>query len=147
MSCVSRRHNGGSNVVITIQDDGRGLDPGDSGQSDRKRLSPDATLSERSSINLIFLPGFSTAQQGDERLRSRRGHGRGEAPVRIVARLRSALRAPRPGTTLHADVAITLAIIEGLLVEIGQDQFIVPMSAVTENVELSRGPSVAEQRP
>jgi two-component system chemotaxis sensor kinase CheA len=42
------------------------------------------------------------------------------------------------GTTISLTLPLTLAIIDGLLVEIGSDQFIVPMSAVTENVELAR---------
>jgi two-component system chemotaxis sensor kinase CheA len=42
------------------------------------------------------------------------------------------------GTTVSLTLPLTLAIIDGLLVEIGPDKFIVPMSAVTENVEISR---------
>jgi two-component system chemotaxis sensor kinase CheA len=42
------------------------------------------------------------------------------------------------GTKLTLTLPLTLAIIDGLLVEIGRDQFIIPMSVVTENVELSR---------
>ena len=45
---------------------------------------------------------------------------------------------PGCGTTITLTLPLTLAIIDGLLVEIGRDQFIVPMSVVTENVELQR---------
>ena len=45
---------------------------------------------------------------------------------------------PGAGTSISLTLPLTLAIIDGLLVEIGGDQFIVPMSVVTENVELNR---------
>jgi two-component system chemotaxis sensor kinase CheA len=87
---------------------------------------------------LIFRPGFSTA----EKITSVSGRGVG---MDVVKRQFEALRGrvvlsskAGQGTTITLTLPLTLAIIDGLLVEIGRDQFIVPMSVVTENVELHR---------
>ena len=95
-------------------------------------------LSEREMYELIFRPGFSTAKQ----VTNVSGRGVG---MDVVKRQFEALRgrvalASEAGksTTLTLTLPLTLAIIDGLLVEIGQDQFIVPMSVVNENVEINR---------
>jgi two-component system chemotaxis sensor kinase CheA len=130
----------GSNVVITITDDGRGLDP----EAIRAKavekgiIGAETKLSEREMYDLIFLPGFSTAKQ----VTNVSGRGVG---MDVVKRQIEALHGQvamsstvGKGTTLSLTLPLTLAIIDGLLVEIGSDQFIVPMSVVTENVELPR---------
>jgi two-component system chemotaxis sensor kinase CheA len=130
----------GSNVVITITDDGRGLDP----EAIRAKavekgiLAAEAKLSEREMYELIFRPGFSTAKQ----VTNVSGRGVG---MDVVKRQFEALHGQVAissvvgrGTTLTLTLPLTLAIIDGLLVEIGGDQFIVPMAVVTENVELPR---------
>jgi len=128
----------GSNVIVTIRDDGKGLDLKAirAKAVDRKLIAPDATLSEKEIINLIFLPGFSTA----EKVTSVSGRGVGMDVVRRqVEALRGTIQVetrPGAGTTVALSLPLTLAIIEGQLVEIGHDQFIVPMSAVAENVEI-----------
>jgi two-component system chemotaxis sensor kinase CheA len=130
----------GSNVVITITDDGRGIDAAAvrAKAVEKGLVAADAKLSEREINELIFRPGFSTA----EKITSVSGRGVG---MDVVKRQFEALRgqiavASRAGigTTITLTLPLTLAIIDGLLVEIGRDQFIVPMSVVTENVELLR---------
>lgn len=130
----------GSNVMVTIQDDGRGLDAEAiyAKALERHLIPPDAALSEKEIFHLIFLPGFSTAKQVTKV--SGRGVG-----MDVVKRQIDALRgtvtifsAAGRGTTISLSLPLTLAIIDGLLVEIGGDQFILPMSMVTENVELHR---------
>jgi two-component system chemotaxis sensor kinase CheA len=130
----------GSNVLITIHDDGRGLDAGKlrAKAIEKKLVAADAVLTQREIFNLILLPGFSTA----ERVTSVSGRGVG---MDVVKRELDALGGslsiasePGHGTTISATLPLTLAIIDGLLVEIGRDQFIIPMSAVQENVELQR---------
>ncbi|MBL9166627.1 MAG: chemotaxis protein CheA [Verrucomicrobiales bacterium] len=130
----------GSNVVVTIQDDGKGLDTAAiRAKAVEKQLIPaDASLSDKEIFNLIFLPGFSTAQQ----VTSISGRGVG---MDVVKRQIDALRGSVSiasevgvGTTIALTLPLTLAIIDGLLVELGGDQFIIPMSIVTENVELLR---------
>lgn len=130
----------GSNVVVTIRDDGKGLDTSAirAKAIEKKLIAPDAVLSEKEIFNLIFLPGFSTARQ----ITSVSGRGVGMDVVkRQIDALRGAVAITSEvgkGTSIALTLPLTLAIIDGLLVEIGRDQYIVPMSVVTENVELQR---------
>jgi two-component system, chemotaxis family, sensor kinase CheA len=128
----------GSQVIVTIREDGRGLDVEAIRRKavERKLIAPDAVLSEKEAVNLIFLPGFSTARQ----VTGVSGRGVG---MDVVKRQTEALRGsihveskPGQGTAVSLHLPLTLAIIEGQLLEIGADQFIVPMSAVAENVDL-----------
>jgi two-component system chemotaxis sensor kinase CheA len=130
----------GSNVVITITDDGRGIDQEAirAKAVEKGLIAAEARLSEREMYELIFRPGFSTAKQ----VSNVSGRGVG---MDVVKRQFEALRGQVTisseagnGTTITLRLPLTLAIIDGLLVEIGRDQFIVPMSVVTENVELQR---------
>ncbi len=128
----------GAQVVVTIQDDGRGL-PLDMIRAkaiEKKLIAPDAVLSEKEIVNLIFLPGFSTAKT----VTSVSGRGVGMDVVRRqIEALRGTIKVTSGqggGTSVTLGLPLTLAIIEGQLLEIGVDQFIVPMSAVAENVEL-----------
>jgi two-component system chemotaxis sensor kinase CheA len=127
-------------VVITIEDDGKGIDAEAvrAKAVEKKLISANASLTEKELLDLLFLPGFSTARE----ITSVSGRGVG---MDVVKRQFDALRgqiamASRPGqgTKLTLTLPLTLAIIDGLLVEIGRDQFIVPMAIVTENVELQR---------
>ena len=128
----------GSNVVVSIADDGRGMDAAAirAHGIEKQIIAPEATLSNREIFNLIFLPGFSTARQ----VTAVSGRGVG---MDVVRRQIDALRGsvsvasePGRGATISLTLPLTLAIIDGLLVEVERDQFILPMSAVTENVEL-----------
>jgi two-component system chemotaxis sensor kinase CheA len=128
----------GSNVVVSIEDDGKGVDAAALRDRaiEKQLIAPDATLSTREILNLVFLPGFSTARE----VTAVSGRGVG---MDVVRRQIEALRGsvaissePGHGTTVALTLPLTLAIIEGLLVEVERDQFILPMSAVTENVEL-----------
>jgi two-component system chemotaxis sensor kinase CheA len=130
----------GSNVVVSIRDDGRGLDKNRIlAKAIAKHLvPPDASLSDKEIFNLIFLPGFSTAEQ----ITNVSGRGVGMDVVkRKIELLRGSISIesePQKGTTISLTLPLTLAIIDGLLVEVGTDQYIVPMSLVAENVELHR---------
>ena len=128
----------GSDVVVSVEDDGRGIDR-DAVRAkavERQLIAADASLSDRDIFNLILLPGFSTAKQ----VTNVSGRGVGmDAVKRQIDLLHGGLSLasePGKGTRISINLPLTLAIIDGLLVEIGRDQFIVPMSAVTENVEL-----------
>jgi len=128
----------GSHVVIAIQDDGRGLDPDlIRAKAVEKGIIPaTATLSTKDILNLIFLPGFSTAKK----VTSVSGRGVGMDVVKKqVDALRGSIQLSSKvglGTTVSLMLPLTLAIIDGLLVEIDGTPFILPMSAVSENVEL-----------
>jgi two-component system chemotaxis sensor kinase CheA len=130
----------GSHVVISIEDDGAGISPSviRAKAIDKKVIAPDAVLSDRELLNLVLLPGFSTAKS----VTSVSGRGVGMDVVkRQVDALRGSLTLSSEegkGTKIALGLPLTLAIIEGLIVQVGADQFIVPMSAITENVELER---------
>ncbi len=138
----------GCDVVVSIQDDGRGIDRAAvrAKAVEKQLIAADASLSDKDIFNLILMPGFSTARQ----VTSVSGRGVGmDAVKRQIDALRGALSLASEegkGTRVSITLPLTLAIIEGLLVQIGGDQFIVPMAAVTENVELLSSPEGAQQR-
>jgi two-component system chemotaxis sensor kinase CheA len=130
----------GANVVITIEDDGKGLDVEaiKSRAVERGLIEQDAEMSESEIFDLIFVPGFSTA----ERVTSVSGRGVG---MDVVKRKIDALRGSieitsekTKGTTITLALPLTLAIIDGLLVEAGEDRFVLPLSLVEECVELRK---------
>jgi two-component system, chemotaxis family, sensor kinase CheA len=128
----------GSDVVISIQDDGRGIDKAAvlAKAIEKQLVAPDASLSDKDVFNLILLPGFSTARE----VTNVSGRGVGmDAVKRQIDALRGSLSLQSEagmGTRISITLPLTLAIIEGLLVELGRDQYIIPMAMVTENVEL-----------
>ncbi len=131
----------GAHVIIKIMDDGRGLDKEAIRKKalERKLLALDAKPSDSELFNLIFLPGFSTAKT----VTNLSGRGVGMDVVkRQIDALRGAVSLssePGHGTRVTLTLPLTLAIIDGLLVEIDGDRFILPMSIVNENVELTAG--------
>ncbi|MEO8660722.1 MAG: chemotaxis protein CheA, partial [Bryobacteraceae bacterium] len=131
----------GSDVVVSIQDDGAGIDRAAvrAKAVARQIILPDDNLSDKEILNLILLPGFSTAQN----VTSVSGRGVGMDVVkRHIDALRGSLSLtsePGRGACVSLTLPLTLAIIDGLLVEAGESQYIIPMAAVTENVELPRG--------
>jgi two-component system, chemotaxis family, sensor kinase CheA len=130
----------GSHVVISIEDDGKGIDRRAVRDKaiDKKLISADAAMGDGELLNLILLPGFSTAQK----VTSVSGRGVGMDVVKKqIDSLRGSLNLASEegkGSKVSLALPLTLAIIDGLIVEVGPDQFIIPMSAVTENVELEQ---------
>ncbi len=128
----------GSSVVIRIEDDGRGIDRQAvrAKAIEKQLVSPDAVLSDKDIFDLILLPGFSTARQ----VTSVSGRGVGmDAVKRQIDLLRGVLALDSKdgkGVRVSISLPLTLAIIDGLLVQTGEERFIVPMAAVMENVEL-----------
>ncbi|WP_439629665.1 chemotaxis protein CheA [Shinella sp.] len=132
-------HQTGGEVIITIKDDGRGIN------RERVRakaessgiIQPGATLTDQDLLQLIFQPGFSTAQA----VTNLSGRGVG---MDVVKKTVEALRGtiditskPGEGSTVSLRIPLTLAIIEGLLVRVGQGCYVIPLSAVEECLELS----------
>jgi two-component system chemotaxis sensor kinase CheA len=130
----------GSDVVVSITDDGAGLDRAAirAKAVSKQIIAPDANLSDKEILNLILLPGFSTAQT----VTGVSGRGVGMDVVkRQIDALRGSLTLasePGQGASVSLGLPLTLAIIDGLLVEAGESQYIIPMAVVTENVELPR---------
>lgn len=130
----------GSSVVIEISDDGAGLDPNAirAKAVERGLLAPDATPSDRDLFQLIFKPGFSTAKV----VSNVSGRGVGMDVVkRAIDGLRGAVEVESVrgvGMTIRFRLPLTLAIIDGLLVGVGESSYVLPMSVVEECVELTR---------
>jgi two-component system chemotaxis sensor kinase CheA len=127
-------HQGGC-VVIEIADDGRGLDPIRirAKAIERGLIPADAPLDGRETLELIFAPGFSTAEQVSDL--SGRGVGM-DVVRRNLERLRGKVEIeslPGRGTTFTITLPLTLAIIEGLIVAVGGQRFVIPTLAVRES--------------
>jgi two-component system chemotaxis sensor kinase CheA len=138
----------GSDVVVSVSDDGGGINRAAvrAKAVSRGMISADAELSDRDLLNLILLPGFSTSQSVTNI--SGRGVGMDVVKKQIEA-LRGSLSIVSEegkGTTMSLSLPLTLAIIEGLIVQVGEDQFIIPMAAITENVELDRAQRARNNR-
>ncbi|HML79581.1 chemotaxis protein CheA [Geobacter sulfurreducens] len=130
----------GDSVLITITDDGAGLDKEAIRAKgvDRGLVTTGAELTDKEIYNLIFAPGFSTAKK----VTSVSGRGVG---MDVVKRAIDALRGTidiaserGKGSTITIKLPLTLAIIESLLVKIGTDCFVMPLSIVEECIELTR---------
>lgn len=130
----------GDSVLITITDDGAGLDKEviRAKAIEKGLLSATAELSEKEIFAQIFAPGFSTAKK----VTSVSGRGVGMDVVkRAIDALRGSIEISSQrgtGTTISVRIPLTLAIIESLLVKIGADRFVIPLSLVDECVELTR---------
>lgn len=128
----------GSEVLIRITDDGKGMDPAviRAKAVEKGLLAPDTELSDHETLKLIFQPGFSTA----EKVTSISGRGVGMDVVhRAIDSLRGAIEIKSElghGTTITIRLPLTLAIIEGLQVQVGDGFFVIPLSLVEECVEL-----------
>ncbi|MFA7535667.1 MAG: chemotaxis protein CheA [Desulfuromonadales bacterium] len=130
----------GANVLIEVRDDGRGLDRAAIRQRGIAQglIGAEAEIGDRDLLNLIFLPGFSTASS----VTSVSGRGVGMDVVkRAVEALRGSIEVqsrPGEGTTFQVLLPLTLAIIDGLLVRSATSFYILPLSAVEECVQLRR---------
>jgi two-component system chemotaxis sensor kinase CheA len=136
---LSARHSGAS-VLIGVSDDGSGIDA----EAVRNRavekglVSPDAQLSEAETFALIFQPGFSTAQKVTDV--SGRGVGMDVVRQRVDS-LRGSIEVvskPGLGTGVTLRLPLTLAIIDGLLVSVGDASFVLPLANTLECIELTR---------
>ncbi len=136
---LSAKHAGG-NVVIDITDDGKGLDKAAIRKKSIEKglISADVELSEKELFSMIFAPGFSTSSE----ITSVSGRGVGMDVVKkTIEALRGSVEVssePGTGTSVTLKLPLTLAIIEGLLVDIGKQYFILPLSLVKECVELTK---------
>jgi two-component system chemotaxis sensor kinase CheA len=121
-------------IVIEIGDDGRGLDRARIFRKavERGLAAPDAVLSDNEVYQLIFEPGFSTA----EKVTDVSGRGVGMDVVRKhIGKLRGRIEissTPGAGTVFQLKLPLTLAIIDGLVVLAGGERYIVPIFAVRE---------------
>jgi two-component system chemotaxis sensor kinase CheA len=134
---LSAYHAGGS-VVVELRDDGRGLDREKILKKaiEKGMIDADRKLSDGEIFNLIFEPGFSTA----DKVTDVSGRGVGMDVVRRnVEALHGRIEItsePGKGSTFTMRLPLTLAITDGMLVKVGGEQYIVP----TMNINLSFRP-------
>ncbi len=133
---LSACHDSGG-ILIRIEDDGRGIrrDKVLAKAIEKGLVEAGATLSESQIDNLIFEPGFSTAEQ----ITNLSGRGVGMDVVRRnIEGLRGTVTiASRPGagTTVEIRLPLTLAIIDGFLVRVGECFFVIPLDHVIECID------------
>ncbi len=135
---LAARHSGAS-VLISVSDDGGGIDA----EAVRIRavekglVAADAVLTQAETFALLFEPGFSTAKA----VTDVSGRGVGMDVVRQrVDRLRGSIDVaskPGVGTQVTLRLPLTLAIIDGLLVSVGDAYFVLPLANTLECIELT----------
>ncbi|MCB1058874.1 MAG: chemotaxis protein CheA [Calditrichaeota bacterium] len=131
---LSAAHEGGS-VLITLRDDGRGLNRERilAKAIERGIVDQNQQLSDKEIYNLIFLPGFSTA----EKITDVSGRGVGMDVVRTnIEKLRGSVEidsTPGKGSVFRIRLPLTLAIIDGMVIKTGSQKFIIPTIAITES--------------
>lgn len=129
---VLKAYYSGANVIIQITDDGAGIDP----EIIREKailkgiIPPERKLSKKEILDLIFLPGFSTAKKvtdvsgrgvGMDVVKKKISEIRGEVEVDSEVGL---------GTTITIKLPLTLSIIDGLLVSINKAAYVIPLAAI-----------------
>jgi two-component system, chemotaxis family, sensor kinase CheA len=134
-------HDSGS-IVIAVSDDGGGLkrDKILAKATERGLVEPGHNLSDSDIYGLIFEPGFSTAEQ----VTNLSGRGVGlDVVKRNITALRGSVSVRSEegvGTTVTVRLPLTLAIIDGFLVEIGKSVFAIPLDMIEECVAYSAEP-------
>lgn len=137
---LSAEHEG-NNIIITIEDDGKGINPDiikekavSKGMISREKAGE---LSKQEIYNLIFLPGFSTT----EVVTNVSGRGVGMDVVRTnVTKLRGIINIESivdKGTKIIIKLPLTLAIIQGLLVKVSDETVVIPLNSVIEVVKVA----------
>jgi len=131
-------HKGG-NIVIEIRDDGKGLDPEKILQKavEKGVVAEDAKLTDTQIFELIFMAGFSTA----EIVTDVSGRGVGMDVVRKniqalggIIEIQSEVNV---GTTLTVRLPLTLAILDGQTVAVGDEVYIIPLMSIIESIQVT----------
>ncbi len=129
------RHQDG-NIIIEIADDGKGLDPQKliAKAMEKGLIQEGQSLSEQDAYQLIFEPGFSTA----EKITNISGRGVGMDVVRrSILQLRGKIEIESNigvGTTFCISLPLTLAIIDGMVVLAGKERFIIPLIEIEQSL-------------
>jgi two-component system chemotaxis sensor kinase CheA len=137
---LSAAHQSGR-IVITVADDGRGIDRVRvrAKAVERGIVSADAQLSDEDIDNLIFAPGFSTAAT----VSNISGRGVGMDVVRkniqaLGGRIGIQSRLGH-GSSFSMSLPLTLAVLDGMIVTVGEQTFVVPLSHIVESVRPGQG--------
>jgi two-component system chemotaxis sensor kinase CheA len=137
-----KAYHDGNNVVIEVSDDGKGIDPDNIlKRALRKGLVTDLQaekLSDAEIIQFLFRPGFSTKDQVSDV--SGRGVGLDVVKTKIETLGGSVEVESRRGcgTLFSIRLPLTLAIIQALMVQVGEEKYAIPLSSIKETVIISR---------
>ena len=129
----------GAQVLVTVKDNGGGLNTARirAKAEEQGLIAAGAVVTDHEIHQFLFHPGFSTAQT----ISALSGRGVGMDVVkRTIENMRGTIdlsTKPGQGTTVTLRLPLTLAIIEGLLIRVGEGRYIIPLSAVEECVELT----------
>ncbi|MBI5327220.1 MAG: chemotaxis protein CheW [Deltaproteobacteria bacterium] len=131
----------GSYVIIRIKDDGKGIDPAIVKKKAVEKgiisASKANNMSDKEALDLIFAPGFSTA----EKVSSVSGRGVGMDVVKTnIEKLKGIIEvnsAVNKGTSIRLFIPLTLAILQTLLCRAGGQRFAIPLAAVKETFNVS----------
>jgi two-component system chemotaxis sensor kinase CheA len=136
---LSASQSGGS-VLIRISDDGDGMDK-DAIKAKAVKMgliAENAEMKDKEIYELIFAPGFSTAQK----VTNVSGRGVGmDVVIKAIDSLRGTVEVESnkgEGSTIILKIPLTLAIIDGLLVQLEDEFYVIPLSSVEECIELTR---------
>jgi chemotaxis protein histidine kinase CheA len=134
---VTARAAGGT-VVIEVADDGAGIDENQLRATAISRgvLLPDSALSGQALHNVLFLPGFSTADEVTET--SGRGIGLDvvRSAVEGLGGLVELRTSPGSGTTFALTLPVTLGVLRCLMARVGTERFALPMPGIVESLSL-----------
>lgn len=136
---LSASQSGGS-VLIRISDDGAGMDKDAIKAKALKMglITENAELKDSEIYELVFSPGFSTA----EKVTNVSGRGVGmDVVIKAIDALRGTVEVESKrgqGSTIILKIPLTLAIIDGLLIQLQDDFYVIPLSSVEECIELTR---------
>ncbi len=131
----------GRHIIVAVSDDGRGMDPAAIKRSalEKGLITPEDAerMPNKEALNLIFIPGFSTAKK----VSNISGRGVGMDVVKTnVSRINGAISIDSEfgsGTKIIFRLPLTLAIIQALTVEAGGEIYGIPLSTVIENIRVT----------
>jgi two-component system chemotaxis sensor kinase CheA len=133
---LSAEHRGGR-IVIEVSDDGRGINRARVREKavEKGLISSTTALSDEETDNLIFMPGFSTASQ----VSNISGRGVGMDVVRrSIVELGGRIvinSTPGQGSRFSLTLPLTLAVLDGMVVAVGDQTFVLPLSHVVESLK------------
>ncbi len=139
--------NSGSDVLITVSDDGHGLNKDaliEKGIAKGLIKKPKAEVSDKEAYGLIFAPGFSTKEQVTEF--SGRGVGM-DVVMRNIEKIGGSLSVdstPGQGMSVVMQIPLTLAIIDGMQVSVGGSSYIIPLLSIRESFKPKKGDCFAD---
>jgi two-component system, chemotaxis family, sensor kinase CheA len=130
----------GNFIVVTIQDDGKGMPLEKLREKgiERGLISADDKLSDKEVFNLIFEPGFSTAEKVTEV--SGRGVGM-DVVKKQITKLKGSIVVDSKwgrGSTISINLPLTLAIVQSLLVRVSNETLAIPLTSVIESIRATK---------